>query len=392
MNPFAKIQMNDSSKDNLLESKFHDPIEEIRDIVFNELDYIAPQKYLSSVTPSCRKIFEPKKFFVEKSMKTLVIFESNTSLSYLKSKLSDPNYLLQKMKDPGNDNLSFYYRYPDTNLPLSQKKNIHKALSSTFSNSSKADENLIWYKMFSEKWRKALLSAYETLKHGLIDCFYFVQENLTVLFERDIDNFTMKAYMQLASLALAEDLKNNGKTFFSTLLISLGIEYKILSKIGTDSSKFNENIKNNIKIEEVGEEDENENSVHEESGIQMKRSKTFFTKENIVIEGILSIAELVDFLINQKDRNSYAILPEIYSPGPFIYGTLRSNLISFSGECKGTDGELTYQLKINGIIFPDSIWALFRELTESGHNVNTIVERNNFTDFLSAYPHISEFE
>lgn len=141
-------------------------------------------------------------------------------------------------------------------------------------------------------------------------------------------------------------------------------------------------------MDEIIEADEDGHIDHEGSEIQLKRTKTFFTKEDIMIEGSLSIAELVDFLINQKDRNSYAILPEIYSPGPFIYGTLRSNLVNFSGACKGSEGELTYQLKINGIIFPGSIWALFRELKESGHKVSTIVERDLHTDFLSAYPYM----
>lgn len=217
-NPFSKIQVADSF-DDLSKSKLHDPLEKSMDIVFNESDYIELQKpSFCSEIPYFQKAIEPKQFIVEKSMKTLVVFESNTSLSYLKIKLLDPNYLLQKMREPGNDNLSFYYRYPDTNLPSNQKKNIHKALSNNLPRSNKTDENLIWYKMFSEKWRKALLSAYETLKHGLIDCFYFVQENLTVLFERDVRNFTMKAYMQLTSLALAEDLKNNGKVLFIELI------------------------------------------------------------------------------------------------------------------------------------------------------------------------------
>lgn len=165
-----------------------------------------------------------------------------------------------------------------------------------------------------------------------------------------------------------------------------------MSKNGTNCPTPNKNSENNINTEELVGDDDNDNISNEDSGIQLKRSKTFFTKEDIVIEGSLSLAELVDFLINQKDRNSYAILPEIYSPGPFIYGTLRSNVVTFSGACKGSDGELTYQLKINGIIFPGSIWALYRELKDSGHKVNTIVERDNFTDFLSVYPHKSDFE
>lgn len=210
-NPFAKVQSN-NLYDNLLNNTLADSPEINDNVVFNELDYFAPQKSsLNKEISAFQKIIEPKHFIIEKSLKNSVIFESNMSLSYLKTKLSDPEFLMHKMMSSASDNFSFYYRYPDTNLPSSQKKNIHKALSAHLPKSNKTDENLIWYKMFSEKWRKALLSAYETLKHGLIDCFYFVQENLTVLFERDVLNSSMKAYMQLSSLALAEDLNNNGK-------------------------------------------------------------------------------------------------------------------------------------------------------------------------------------
>lgn len=214
-NPFAKNQYTNFCKtdsENLPDDYFGFD----KEIAFNESDYIAPQRSLASVSldiaPS-QEVANVNPFVVEKSLKTSVIFESNLSLSFLKAKFSDSNFLIQKMKGFGKDNLSFYYRYPDTNLPPNQKKNIHKALSNRFGKHDKNDENIAWYKMFSEKWRKALLSAYETFKHGLVDCFYFVQENLTILFERDAHDFTLKAYMQLSSLALVEDLRNNGILF-----------------------------------------------------------------------------------------------------------------------------------------------------------------------------------
>lgn len=214
-NPFAKNQFINFCKTDS-ENIPVDPIGEDREITFNESDYIAPQRLLapvkSDLLPS-QEVTNVNQLVVEKSLKTSVIFESNLSISFLKTKLSDSNFVIQKMKDFGKDNLSFYYRYPDTNLPPNQKKNIHKAFSSSLGKLDKKDENIAWYKMFSEKWRKALLSTYETFKLGLVNCFYFVQENMTILFERDAYDFTLKAYMQLSSLALAEDLGNNGILF-----------------------------------------------------------------------------------------------------------------------------------------------------------------------------------
>lgn len=181
---------------------------------FNESDYITVRD-ITNVLDSDAQIdnlrSNLKELSVEKSLKTSIIFESDKSLSHWQAKISNPLYLLQSMKDPGNENIAFYYRYPDVTLPTNQKKNIHKAISSNSTKSNSRDENLIWYRMFSEKWRKALLSAFETLKHGFIQMFYFVLENLTVLFERDAIYGTLRAYMQLTSPALAEDFKKNGK-------------------------------------------------------------------------------------------------------------------------------------------------------------------------------------
>jgi hypothetical protein len=105
-----------------------------------------------------------------------------------------------------------------------------------------------------------------------------------------------------------------------------------------------------------------------------------------MVEGILASAELIDFLINQKDRNSYAILPEIFSPGPFVHGTLRSNVVKFSGPCKGSDSELIYQLKIEGVLFPFPISHVIGELQDEGHTISLVVEREEATDFLSNFP------
>lgn len=166
----------------------------------------------------------------------------------------------------------------------------------------------------------------------------------------------------------------------------LGIEYKKLNKIQSDSTIPITDFDRRDSTEKMDDTDDEGNFDEESSGIQIKRSKTYFSKEDILIEGSLALAELVDFLINQKDKHSYAILPEIYSPGPFIYGTLRSNSVTFLDSCKGPS-EVTHQLKIAGIIFPDSISAVLRELKEYGHKLTFIAEREPNTDYLAAYSH-----
>ena len=134
-------------------------------------------------------------------------------------------------------------------------------------------------------------------------------------------------------------------------------------------------------------DDENEDPESElnTSQIRMKKSKTIFTKETIVIEGTIALAEFIDFLINLKDRHSYAILPEIYSPGPFLHGTLRSNTLAFSGPFKGNGKETFYHMKIKGIIFPNSIGCLLQEFEASDHMISINFESEGNTDFLSAF-------
>ncbi len=162
----------------------------------------------------------------------------------------------------------------------------------------------------------------------------------------------------------------------------LGIEYRQITKNDTQISS-NNNINDN-DINQIDAEDEDEAIDFD---IQIKKTKILFKKEDILIEGSLALAELVDFLINQKDRSSFAILPEIYSSGPFVYGTLRSNTATFSGPCKGINGEEFYHFKVNGIVFPNSINSIVDELHTHGHKLSMTVERESNTDFLSAYLH-----
>lgn len=170
---------------------------------------------------------------------------------------------------------------------------------------------------------------------------------------------------------------------------SLGIEYKILNKNNSNTDNIKKINSDIYKIDSASEFASNEDSDSQTDilEIHVKRSKVFFTKEDIVIEGGIALAELLDFLINQKDRNSYAILPEIYSPGPFIHGTLRRNNFIFSGPCKGFNENQLYHLKITDIIFPGSLDALLCELKSSGHSVSITVQSESNTDFLSAYKH-----
>lgn len=145
----------------------------------------------------------------DRSMLTAVTIESGLPLDAWYSELSRPDCLLRSMQTSSADNVTLYYRYPDHTLPQHQKKMIHKALGFNH-RSSKPNETLTWYRQFSENWRKALLSVFETLKFGHVPYFYFVQEDMTVLFERGTGASTIRALLKLSSLALAEDFKTNG--------------------------------------------------------------------------------------------------------------------------------------------------------------------------------------
>lgn len=179
------------------------------------------------------------------------------------------------------------------------------------------------------------------------------------------------------------------KIAYCIIFYVLGIEFRISSKARSEEQASPQPEIVPLQTEPVSEAEDIGDLEQIIPDIKTKRVKTLFSREDIVVEGGLSVAELIDFLINQKDRNSYAILPEIYSPGPFIHGTLRSNNIVFSGPCKGTESNSIYQLKVGGIAFPNSIFALIKELKASGHTISVSVERETNTDFLSAYAYIN---
>ena len=149
------------------------------------------------------------------SLKTSVIFESFIDLKQHFSRISGTANLEQCLRlYPNALNSLIYYRYPESTLPVVQKKNIKKALSMhqanpTKYNSSEA-ESLSWYRHFSDNWRKALLSAFENLKLGVISEFFYLQENLTVYFQRDDMSVSPKAYMRLMSYSLLQDFEQHG--------------------------------------------------------------------------------------------------------------------------------------------------------------------------------------
>lgn len=119
--------------------------------------------------------------------------------------------------------------------------------------------------------------------------------------------------------------------------------------------------------------------------VTVKRALVKFSKKDIVMEGGMAAAELVDYLINQRDRNSYAILPEIYSPGPFIYGTLRKNDSVVSGPCRtGRMGQV-HQIRISGVVFPRALKQFVGQLAAEGHQVTLVVDREPHTDFLTRF-------
>lgn len=213
-NPFAKNSSIDTGVDSKLVESLklsakHENLD--NNLNYDETMFLKPQVSFSAGSSISLPTARSKSVLIEKSLKTSVIIEIDKSPINLKSKLSDPAAAVKYMNNPSEINIINYYRYPESSLPTNQKKNIHKALQASSAAIKKNEDNLVWYRMFSEKWRKALLSAFETLKHGYVSMFYFIQENMTVLFEKNGDS-SVKAYLQLASPALADDFQKNGET------------------------------------------------------------------------------------------------------------------------------------------------------------------------------------
>lgn len=105
----------------------------------------------------------------------------------------------------------------------------------------------------------------------------------------------------------------------------------------------------------------------------------------VVIEGALKVAELIDYLINQKDLHSYAILPEILAPGPFLYGTLMKNETTNLSPSSKNAVRPVHQIKIRGAVFPKGLNQLY-ELIKAEQEVELVSELNPMTDFLSTFP------
>ena len=385
INPFAKKQVTLPATD---------PISEISKITlssfnppsstgdFFEVDNFSELEKKPSNLPAFEdeeeeaKMKDSHRIRIEKSLKTNVIIESPEDLSFWQRELCKPENVQKIMCSWSDNNIQLYYRYPDSSLPAHQKKLIHKALNHAANRPvSKGDETLLWYRQFSENWRKALLSAFEGLKLGTLTCLYFVQEGMTVLFERQPCG--LKAYMKLSSLALADDFKTNGITYkFNQESKAPSIEEVQAAKAPAESDESEKDSDES--------EAEHQQSI-QDTHIQLKRAPIKFEKRDIYLEGTLALAELVDYLINQKDRNSFAILPEIYAPGPFVYGTLKRNEFTATGACRTTQGTTVYQLRLNGIIFPSNL-SKFLHLLGPERISQLTQERQAFTDFLSAYP------
>lgn len=149
---------------------------------------------------------------VDKSLKTRIVIESASTLAQWQTEWSSPETIHRHMHSWDERHPLLYFRYPESPLPSQQKKLIHKALNivSKATGKESTSETLVWYRQFSHNWKLALSSAFEGLRMGTLYCFYYLQDGMSVLFEKNTDNQVLRAYTRMSSLALMEDLKKYG--------------------------------------------------------------------------------------------------------------------------------------------------------------------------------------
>lgn len=149
---------------------------------------------------------------VDKSLKTRIVIESVSALAQWQTEWTSPETIHRHIRSWDERHPLLYFRYPESPLPAQQKKLIHKAINIVSKSSGKesTSETLTWYRQFSHNWKLALASALEGLRMGTLYCFYYLQDGMSVLFEKDPENQTLRAYMRMSSLALMEDFKKYG--------------------------------------------------------------------------------------------------------------------------------------------------------------------------------------
>ncbi len=98
------------------------------------------------------------------------------------------------------------------------------------------------------------------------------------------------------------------------------------------------------------------------------------------------MAELIDFLINQTGGHSYAILPEIIAPGPFLFGTLQKNELTYAASCRTVTGQSVCQLRLSGVIFPRNLQKMLQLIDPHEKIISSLTQdRHESTDFLSRF-------
>jgi hypothetical protein len=210
INPFAKNQA--STAQNTSTTIVGSIREEAKPFT---IDFIENDSAVS-VSKKLAGVFTPAPIGakMDLSLKSSVVFESSCSLEPVYERIrSIPNLLQCLRADNSVPNVLAYYRYPETELPSHQRKLVKKALGAAsvrgMREGKTEGEAILWYKHFSDNWRKALVSAFDNLKADLFDCFFFVQENLAVYFELTKDK-GYQAYLRLSSKGLEDDLRGCG--------------------------------------------------------------------------------------------------------------------------------------------------------------------------------------
>lgn len=256
-----------------------------------------------------------------------------------------------------------YYRFPFPELPTNARSKLSKLLSQT-GNTECLERDYL--RKLVDSWRRSLLHLWEALKTGNTLYFYYLQNDLVVLFGRkeygDERPAQLMAYVARATKSLSTQLKSEGIAFET---IGLAAE----DPDADHEREFPEGPDSTL-LESHGESEVESmdpkviktaiiNRINHARKSQSKRRSVAPT--SLKITGKTAVHSLVDFIINQRDGKSYVIMPEMIAPTPFLHGTLCKSEVTIVGPILG--GE--YQVKLSGILLPSTAQHFIDKIYES---------------------------
>lgn len=273
-----------------------------------------------------------------------------------------------------------YYRFPFPELPVDARGKLSKVLSQK----SMAEGNLGrgHFQKIVESWRRALLSLYQSLKSGRSDYFYYLQSDLTVLFRREPLDGSLSAFVAKASKSLVKLLKEEAVDFEQ----SHDHDNPENAVLPASENQSPECTPHPSSFGDVDDDKENhtmdsktiKSLIHDRLNkartVQSRRRST--ATVTLALRGEIAVHTLIDFILNQRDGKSFVIMPELISPGPFLYGTLCKSDLSVVGPILG--GE--YQVRLTGTLLPLLCKDLVEQVLSNPKNSTELLSFNQTID------------